>query len=154
VCVPLPPYDFQDSVGYWVIRAARALQRALDDELARHGVTHQQWRVLVRVVAAGGGVCQAELARDLGVEPPTLAGILDRMERDGWIAREASDTDRRKKRVRLQPRAAAAWRRMAAAAQRVRARAVQGLGERRLVELRQTLERIRSNVAGVTEVAR
>lgn len=36
-----------------------------------------------------------ELARCAGLEPSTMTGLLDRMERDGFVLRKADPTDRR-----------------------------------------------------------
>jgi DNA-binding MarR family transcriptional regulator len=35
------------------------------------------------------------LAREAGLHPATMTGILDRLERGGWIVRERCPTDRR-----------------------------------------------------------
>jgi DNA-binding MarR family transcriptional regulator len=42
-----------------------------------------------------GPLSPTSLARLTGQHPATLTGILDRLERDGWIARERDPSDRR-----------------------------------------------------------
>lgn len=138
-------YDFPQSVGAWVVPAARALVHAMNEELAPHGVTHAQWSVLV-LLARDPEVSQAELAERMGVEPPTLCRILDRMERDGWIARRPSETDRRRNRIRLEARVEPVWRQMVECARRVRARATRGLDEDALRRLRDALRTVRANL--------
>ena len=64
------------------------------------------------------------------VEPPTLVGILDRMERDGWITRNSCPSDRRKKLIRATTAAEPVWEKIAEGGRRVRARATDGLSER------------------------
>jgi MarR family transcriptional regulator for hemolysin len=81
-----PRYDFQKSLGYFVIPVAHALERALNEELTPLGVTVRQWQVIACLILREDA-CQADLARMLRVEAPTLKGILDRMERRGWIER-------------------------------------------------------------------
>lgn len=44
-----------------------------------------------------------ELARELQVKPPTMTGILDTLEKGGYILRIASEEDRRKLHLRLSP---------------------------------------------------
>jgi len=140
-------YDFERSLGYWVIPVAHALERALNEELVPLGVTVRQWQVIACLILRKEA-CQADLARLLRIEAPTLKGILDRMERHGWIERRASPTDRRCKVVRLMPAVAPAWRPMAACARRVRRRALQGMTPRQLQTMRTTLTTVRRNLEG------
>jgi DNA-binding MarR family transcriptional regulator len=42
-----------------------------------------------------GALSPKELALQVGVHPATLTGILDRLERDGWVARDRDPADRR-----------------------------------------------------------
>ena len=139
-------YDFQASVGYWVYRTKQALERALGEELAPLGITTRQWQVLACLAAAGGKLSPSDLAERMGLELPTLLGILDRMERDRWIVREACASDRRKKWVRAARRAIAAWPRIVACALEVRARATRGMGATRLHALRAALDAIQRNL--------
>ena len=45
-----------------------------------------------------------ELGRKAGLEPSTMTGLIDRMERDGFVRREPDPADRRALRVRLTAR--------------------------------------------------
>ena len=92
-------YDWDHSIGYWIVLTANSVRRALNAELAQQGITMRQWEVLASL-ALGGELSQSELAERLGIEAPTLVGILDRMERDGWLERYACPQDRRRKRIR------------------------------------------------------
>ena len=47
------------------------------------------------LVSAHGPVSPTELARLAGQHPATLTGILDRLERGGWISRDRDPADRR-----------------------------------------------------------
>jgi MarR family transcriptional regulator for hemolysin len=120
------PYDFENSVGYWVVPTAHALERALNEELAPHGITFAQCQVLAWL-ALQGELSQAELAERMRVEAPTLAGILDRMERDGWVERRPAPGDRRRKLVRPTPQVEPVWARIVGCCRAVRARATAGI---------------------------
>jgi DNA-binding MarR family transcriptional regulator len=50
-----------------------------------------------------GAMGPTTLARELGVHPATLTGVLDRLERDGWIERGRDPHDRRAVLVRALP---------------------------------------------------
>ena len=59
------------------------------------------------VVAATGGIGRhgpftpSALARRAGLHPATVTGILDRLERGGWVARDRDPDDRRAVVVRV-----------------------------------------------------
>jgi MarR family transcriptional regulator for hemolysin len=101
-------YEFENSVGYWVVMAAHALQRALNEELAPHGMTHRQWQVLCWL-AIDGPLPQNELAERMNIEPATLVSVLARMERNGWIGRRACPSDGRRRVVFPKPKAKPIW---------------------------------------------
>jgi MarR family transcriptional regulator for hemolysin len=148
-------YDFEESIGYWVVLAFQSLERALSDELAKHGITVRQWQVLAWL-ALEGDLSQTELAERMGIEAPTLVGILDRMERDGWLTRHECPADRRKKLVRPTERVQPVWSKMVACARRVRARATQGIDPELVRQTREVLATIRANLStgGVEERVR
>jgi MarR family transcriptional regulator for hemolysin len=85
------------------------------------------------------------------VEPPTLVGILDRMERDGWISRHDCPGDRRKKIIRANPPAEPVWRRVMECGLRIRAQATAGLSERQIAHLKRLLRRVEQNLKSRTE---
>jgi DNA-binding MarR family transcriptional regulator len=52
------------------------------------------------MIDAYGPLTPTALARRAGLHPATMTGILDRLERGGWIVRERDPSDRRAVRVR------------------------------------------------------
>ena len=144
-------HDSDSDVGHWLVSAAQAYQRVLNEELAPHGITHRQCQVL-GFLALDGSLSQTELANRMAIEPPTLVGILDRMERDGWIVRESCAGDRRKKLISPAPDAKPVWSKIVAAEDNVRRRATRGLSEDEVEVLKQLLSAVRHNLAtAVTE---
>ena len=143
-------YDFEKSVGFWVCQTSHALQRAFNEELAPQGVTYRQAQVL-GCLALEGELSQTDLADRMGIEPPTLVGILDRMERDGWIRRDGDKTDRRRKLIQPTPAAKPVWSKIVGVAKRVRARASRGMSAAELALLKKLLTRIQTNLAEAVE---
>lgn len=131
-------FDFEKSVGYWIFATAHALSCAMNDQLQAHGITHRQWIVLAWISYAGE-MAQTELAEKMGIEAPTLVGVLDRMERDGWITRVPSATDRRKKLIHPTERVEPVWSQMVQCGLRVRAEATRGLTPEQIENLHETL---------------
>jgi MarR family transcriptional regulator, transcriptional regulator for hemolysin len=138
-------FDFEDSIGYWLTITTQAFHRAFSEELAPHGITYRQSMVL-GWLALEGDLSQTELAAKMLVEPPTLVGILDRMERDGWISRHSCPSDRRKKIVRANRAAEPVWEKIVECGARVRGRATAGMSDRELATLKKLLRRIGQNV--------
>ena len=54
----------------------------------------------LELVLRHGPLSPSALARRAGLHPATLTGILDRLERGGWVARDRDQADRRAVRVR------------------------------------------------------
>lgn len=138
-------YDFERSVGYWIFATAHELACAMNEKLQSLGITYRQWEVLAWL-SFEQGLSQTELAERMGIESPTLVGVLDRMERDGWIQRIPSETDRRKKIIRTTDKVEPAWSRMMQCGLEVRNKATAGLTEAQLDMLREVLSTIRDNL--------
>ena len=85
-------------------RYARAMAKQVDDRLRPLGVTASQLPVLA-ALKNGGRLTQKELAETTGVEQPSMAQLLARMERDGLVRREPSPSDRRSSLISLTPAA-------------------------------------------------
>jgi DNA-binding MarR family transcriptional regulator len=84
------------------LRRVHFLAQAQADRIARaHGLTMQQWELLVRLRRAGGSLDQRELCCGLGVAPATMSALIDSACERGLVAREAHPGDRRRRRVTL-----------------------------------------------------
>lgn len=139
------PYDFEESIGYWVCITSHGFERALNEELAPLGITYRQFQVLAWL-SHDGELSQAELADRMRVEAPTLAGILDRMERDDWIQRIPAEDDRRKKIIHPTLRVEPVWSEIVECMKRVRARAVVGLTPEQVETAKALLGVLRENL--------
>jgi MarR family transcriptional regulator for hemolysin len=138
-------HDFENSVGYLVYLTNRAFQRAVNEELQKLNVTFRQMQVLAWL-ALDGELTQRELAARMEVEGATIVGIIDSMERKGWIARCPDPADRRKNVIRPTPQVEPVWTQMLDIIQRVRRRAFAGMSEDELNTLRRLLRRIQDNL--------
>jgi DNA-binding MarR family transcriptional regulator len=92
-------------------RLARTVQESLRDMSVQISLLNQHvgGRVELRatdlecldLVARFGPLSPSALARRAGLHPATMTGILDRLERGGWIARDRDPVDRRGVSVRI-----------------------------------------------------
>jgi DNA-binding MarR family transcriptional regulator len=96
-------FVIRDSLGYLVNRAARLMAAELAERLRPADVGIGQWAVLLPLWAQDGAT-QAELARVVAIEPPTMVRTVDRMVRDGLVTRRPDPEDGRLSRIWLTPR--------------------------------------------------
>jgi DNA-binding MarR family transcriptional regulator len=95
------PYRLADSASHLLHRAE---QLAADRfaQLVGDSVTLRQFAVLA-AIAESPGLSQSELVRTTGVDRSTLADMMNRMERRGWVNRTSSTLDARAYSVALAP---------------------------------------------------
>ncbi|HTE85828.1 MAG TPA: MarR family transcriptional regulator [Dehalococcoidia bacterium] len=126
-------------------RLARRLRHAFDESLEPYGLTGVQMGLLSRLQRADGLV-QADLGRRMAIEPATLTGILQRLEREGWLRRSCDPDNRRLQRVWLTDKAREAVPALEREQSRHRRRALAGLNAAELAQLEQLLDRIEVNL--------
>jgi DNA-binding MarR family transcriptional regulator len=105
-----PPADFGqiEQAFHSLLRTYGRLRQVMDPYFARFGISAAQWailRVLQRAEAAGEpGLRLTDLGRRLLIQPPSVTGVVDRLERHGFLARQQSTIDQRARLVALTPR--------------------------------------------------
>lgn len=94
-------FELANRLFFRLYQCANLLHKTGSRAVAEEGLTTQQWAVLGAVSRpeAEGGMGIGELARYLMVSRQNLAGVLNRMERDGHIQLCADLRDRRSRRV-------------------------------------------------------
>ena len=102
--MPSPKFN---EFGLLLFGTARAWRTKLDQRLRPLGLSQGKWRTLIHLSQGGNKLTQKEIAERMGIEEPTLAGLLDRLQEGGWIKRQESPNDRRCKIVHLQRRSKA-----------------------------------------------
>jgi MarR family transcriptional regulator, transcriptional regulator for hemolysin len=95
----------EETFGPLLHGTARAWRLKLDERLKPMGLSQAKWRTLLHLSIAPGALTQTEIAERLGIEEPSLATLLHRLENEGWIDRKNSPRDRRCKMVLLGQRA-------------------------------------------------
>jgi len=90
----------EQDLGFLMRRTFQAMKRRLLQRLQPLGITFDQFRVLVWLLE-GDNIPQKTLAQRVAMDPPAMARMLRRMERDGLIARRRDNRDARVQRVTL-----------------------------------------------------
>lgn len=94
--------QFVDSVGYLLVRTARAHRIAVGRGLARLGL-HPGQELLLAELWACAPLAQGKLIERLQVEPPTVTKALRRLEHNGLVRRARAPHDGRVVMIDLTP---------------------------------------------------
>ena len=89
--------------GMQLAHMSRGWRAELDRRLAGLNLSQARWLVLLHLARFDEAPTQRELAQSVGVEGPTLARLLDSLEAQGLIKRQAVLEDRRAKKIVLCP---------------------------------------------------
>jgi DNA-binding MarR family transcriptional regulator len=131
----------ESMVGFWINRASRLLVREGDARLRPFGLAMSYLPVL-RALADGEPHSQKELAYIAGVEQPSMAETLARMERDEMIQREPNPNDRRAALISLTRRSRARFPKAVASLVDGEHKAMSALSDSERVLLRELLRRV------------
>ena len=100
-------YLNQHRFAMQLAQLSRAWRAELDRRLSGMGLSQARWLVLLHLARfearVGKWPTQRELAESVAVEGPTLARLLDTLEAQGLVSRQAVVEDRRAKRIVLNP---------------------------------------------------
>ena len=137
------PSTNTNEFGLLLFGTARAWRTKLDQRLRPLGLSQGKWRTLIHLSQGGNRLTQKEIAERMGIEGATLAGLLDRLENDGWVERRDSAQDRRCKTVHLQRRSKAVLNEIFSTAQDLRAELIKDISKRDLETCIRVLSKIR-----------
>lgn len=84
----------QPPVSFWLKRAAQYSADLYAEQLGKSGLTQRQFTVL-ETVSRNEGDSQTALVRETGIDRSTLADVVNRLEMQGYLRRERSETDAR-----------------------------------------------------------
>ena len=116
-----------------LLQARESVMRYFRDSVKSQGLTEQQWRV-IRVLDEFGELESGKIAEQACILPPSLSGVLDRMERAGLIVRYRLSTDQRKVFVDMTPQSRELVSNISQSIEVQYARLEKELGQARLLE--------------------
>jgi len=135
--------DIGNNVGFLL---AKAYQRAcvlFKEEFEGYDLTPRQFGIL-GFLWQEDGVTQAELSAKSSVDRTTMGGLIDRLEKEGLVARRSHPDDRRAYRICLTEKGKALEPELTPLAERAQQKFIAKLDQRELDTLKSLLEKIRS----------
>lgn len=94
--------DLEEQPGHYIRRLQQIAVAIFLEETQDHGITPVQFSAL-HVAFRQPGLDQRTLASTIGFDTSTIGGVIDRLEKRGLIARQASPTDRRVRLLQVTP---------------------------------------------------
>ena len=91
----------RQNFGYHIGEVARLWRGQIDGHVRPLGLSFMQWVTLLQLSRADDDVVQKDLAQAVGIEGPTMVGVLDRLVKAGLVERRVAAHDRRANTVHL-----------------------------------------------------
>ena len=139
-----------DYIGYLIGDVSRMIRTVYDRRVEPLELTRAQWRVMTRLNRLQS-CTQTELATVLEIEKPTLGKLIERLESKGWVERRADENDARSKQLFLTAAAKPLLAEMSCLADEVIEGVFAGIDATESTQLRETLSRIKDNLAGMLQ---
>jgi len=136
---------------YLVSRVALQVTAALKKGLGAAGVpaVRPAYLGVLMSLWQEDGLQVMALGRKVSLEPSTMTGLLDRMVRDGLVARTVDPRDRRAQRIKLTPLGSEVRGPVQAVVDRVMARVFAGIAPPELERTKQLLRQVLGNLQEV-----
>jgi DNA-binding MarR family transcriptional regulator len=115
-----------------VMATADAFLRESHRLFRPHGITGAQYNLLNVIAGADHGLSQREIGDLLVVDRSNITGLIDRMEKAGWVKRTDHPEDRRVYRVILTPAGRKLWENVTPRYAAVVAQLTRGLSEQKM----------------------
>ncbi|AQS58162.1 MarR family winged helix-turn-helix transcriptional regulator [Desulforamulus ferrireducens] len=138
-------FSIEDSLGFIMNRTNTKLKNELLQRLKPYDVTPEQWAVLNRLWEREG-LSPKELAELTSKDQPNIARILDKLEKKGLITRQTNPDDNRSFLIYLTDRGRELKDELIPLALAVLNKALRGIEQEQVKELKLLLNRIYTNL--------
>ena len=137
--------DPEETVGFLLWDANRAICREFTERMAPHGVTLGLWPFL-RALWDNEGLTQRELSEKVRMKGPTTVAALNKLEDKGLVRREGNKKDARKINVYLTPEGRKMYRRVMPDVEAINRHAMDGLTPDEQAIFKDMIKRVRNSV--------
>ncbi len=150
-----PGTEHRDEIGFQVHRLRILCKRLVDQrafgDLREKPTKTQSWVMRYLYENRGRDVYQRDIQEQFGVRRSTVTGILQLMEKNGWITRQSVGEDARLKKIMLTPQAVELHERVGECIQRAEEQLSRGLTPEEKREFFRLCEKICKNAEEAVE---
>ena len=95
----------EDEINHLLRMISNKIRARGDADMKERGLTFSQLQVLVTLHRHGGQMSQKELEKELNIAHPTIVGLVQRLEKNGYVETWTDEEDKRIKHVRQSEKA-------------------------------------------------
>ena len=134
--------DIEEGLGFLLAKVYQRTFAVFKEELAPYDLTPPQFGIL-RFLCQQDGMSQVELSERSQVDRTTIGGLIDRLEKHGFVERHPHPNDRRAYRIMLTAKASKLIPELIACSERSLKKLTGGLSEGEIAQLTKTLKKLR-----------
>ena len=136
------------NIGFLIHRIDNKVKTDIDAQLKIHDLTFSQSQVLFQLMKNGGSMSQKQLQDVMKVSHPTMVGLVQRLETNGYVETALDQNDKRNKIVTITKAAEQFSHDMEESRKKNRKKMLKGLSEEEAQELFRLLNKVYENVNG------
>lgn len=150
-----PSREAREEIGFQAHRLHILCKRLVDQQafgdLAEKPTKTQTWVINYLYENRGQDIFQRDIQEQFAVRRSTVTGILQLMEKNGWITREAVGEDARLKKILLTPQAIELHERVEESIRKTEEQLSQGLSPEEKAEFSRLCDKICRNAEGAVD---
>ena len=134
------------SIGFLIHRIENRMKANIDARFKDHDLTFSQSQVLFQLKHNDGQLSQKQLQDLCNVSHPTMVGLIQRLESNGFVTTRTDENDKCVKIVAITDKARSFYKDMEESREFSRKRMLKGLDDKQIEEFYSLLEKVYENI--------
>ncbi|MDK2919042.1 MAG: MarR family transcriptional regulator, organic hydroperoxide resistance regulator [Candidatus Petromonas sp.] len=143
-------FELEKCLAFITNNAAKKMGDAFNEKLITFGITRVQW-IALYYLGQSETISQQELGRKMDIKHPTVARLINRMEKEGYVKRIACPEDKRIRNLKLTEKGITLRNRLLPECERISKIFVDGISEDEKNLYKDILDRMIRNTGKIQE---
>ena len=143
--------DRREDIGFLIHKIDNRIKTRIDNQLKNNDLTFSQSQLLHHLDKHGGTLNQKELQKIMNVSHPTIVGLVQRLETNGFVRTETDPSDRRNKIVYTGDEALKFKEELMKRRKKSNKKMLEGISAEELETARKVLDRMLENINAMEE---